>query len=271
MGKSKNRRGHPAIVEAALKGDVSRVRELIELHGSEHQRRMQANSCRRREEIVDKGCYTNDYSWHDMTPLTAAALKGHAGVVRFLLETCIADPTLEACPVDNTYFNAFQAQERAQKPHHECTQLLQAAKPFWVANLDFNQATHSSRRHQSGYTNAPTDPQAYLAAIAAVPGKRQPMLGPIKPKKEKNKEAAQNNVVVNHERGKRDRNQSDAEEEDEVPNTQLWEWAGTFAPRHPIESPDTLVGIRFKEAKALAVLLSHFPRTNFLAYDFGSK
>ena len=36
-----------------------------------------------------------------MTPIATAAKNGHAHVVRYLLMTCIADPTLEGCPDGN--------------------------------------------------------------------------------------------------------------------------------------------------------------------------
>ena len=139
-------------------------------------RRKLANASRRWTEVDYRASgFTKEYTWHDFTPITAAAANGHADVVRFLLETCIADPTLKGCPSEDYHANAFQAAEHTKygrtltsHGYVQCQKLLAAAKPFW--QHQFDGSTWSCRSELDGYSNAPTDKEAYMAALAAVNG-----------------------------------------------------------------------------------------------------
>ena len=81
--------------------------------------------------------------------------------------TGVADPTLEGCPEDNVYKNAFTAVDYKgsggskvpEANREQCRKLLQAAKPFW------NEASYSHPRHSKSrikskpipFANKPTN------------------------------------------------------------------------------------------------------------------
>ena len=81
--------------------------------------------------------------------------------------TGVADPTLEGCPEDNVYKNAFTAVDYKgsggskvpEANREQCRKLLQAAKPFW------NEASYAHPRHSKSriksnpipFANKPTN------------------------------------------------------------------------------------------------------------------
>ena len=80
---------HPPIVEAARKGDLLQIRNILE------DDKTQINERRMRKEISERDGYDKTWTWQDDTPLIAAARSGHAAAVKLLLDNK-ADPTLEA-------------------------------------------------------------------------------------------------------------------------------------------------------------------------------
>ena len=181
----------PTIVTAAQRGDLAAVRRLVNADIR------QLNATQRWTEVDFKASgFTKEWEWHGLAPLATAARAGHPAVVRFLLNAG-ADPTLEGCPEDNVYLDAYKAQaerlkamkatgQRAgggQRPPRwpaatpatleQCGRLLSAAAPFWT-RASYASSHFSKARSDSGYSNAPTDAAALQAALAAVPAVHEP-------------------------------------------------------------------------------------------------
>ena len=157
----------PAVVTAAQKGDLAKVRQLVKADIGV------LNATQRWTEVDFKGSgFTKEWEWHGLTPLATAARAGHPAIVRFLLDVG-ADPTLEGCPEDNVYLDAYKAQaeglkSRAQQAaggrattatseqSEQCGRLLSAAAPFW-SRASYASSHFSKQRSDSGWSNTPTE------------------------------------------------------------------------------------------------------------------
>ncbi|CAD7926294.1 unnamed protein product [Amoebophrya sp. A120] len=107
---SRPRSADSDIVSAVKKGDIDAVKRLVEETQPGNERRTLVNSTRHWTEVDYKiGGYTKEWEWHDMTALSYAAYGGHVDVVRYLLHTGDADPTLSGCPVADEYYDASKA------------------------------------------------------------------------------------------------------------------------------------------------------------------
>ena len=73
---------HPAIVQAARRGDVEGVRRILDRNPE------QVDAHRKRTEVEEREGYDKVYQWDDDTALITAARNGHLAVVEVLLEYC---------------------------------------------------------------------------------------------------------------------------------------------------------------------------------------
>jgi len=158
------------IERTAEKGDADGLKAIIrglkKGSGGAEKLRVSINTSQRWTEVDYKmGGYTKEWEWHNVTPLAAAALKGHSKVVRVLLETGVADPTLSGCPTDNEYYDAFEAAEKGGC--EEIKKMLEAVKPFWK-EADYRGSRYSAERKKKKFNNSCTDLEGMLAALAAV-------------------------------------------------------------------------------------------------------
>ena len=80
---------HPAIVQAARRGDVEGVRRILDRNPE------QVDARRKRTEVEESMGYDKVYQWDDDTALITAARNGHLAVVEVLLENC-ADASKES-------------------------------------------------------------------------------------------------------------------------------------------------------------------------------
>eukprot|EP00656_Telonema_subtile_P022442 TRINITY_DN23580_c0_g2_i2.p1 TRINITY_DN23580_c0_g2~~TRINITY_DN23580_c0_g2_i2.p1 ORF type:complete len:297 (-),score=38.64 TRINITY_DN23580_c0_g2_i2:4-894(-) len=134
------------------------------------------NQSRRWTEVDYKmSGFTKEYEWHDLTPVAAAAMHGHPHVVRYLLLTGIADPTLEGCYSDDEIVSAFKAATVQSYSNNgvkaedrdQCQKLLAAAEPFW-GKAAYSGPQYSAARAKSGFSNSPSNTEDLKAAIEAV-------------------------------------------------------------------------------------------------------
>jgi len=109
--------------------------------------------------------FVKTWEWHNLTPLAAAAIQGHSEIVRILLETGVADPTLTGCPTDNEYYDAYQAAEKGSS--ETVKKMLDAVKPYWNT-ASYSSMHYSKDRVEKGYNNSCTDIDAMRSALAAV-------------------------------------------------------------------------------------------------------
>ena len=80
---------HPAIVQAARRGDAAGVRRILDRNPE------QVNAHRKRTEVEESCGYDKVWQWDDDTALITAARHGHLAVVEVLLENC-ADASIES-------------------------------------------------------------------------------------------------------------------------------------------------------------------------------
>eukprot|EP00392_Amoebophrya_sp_AT5.2_P019396 g20213.t1 len=95
---------HPAIVNAAKRGDLKKVRELVKRYPS------RVDACRTRKEVEYKYGYSKSWTWNDDTALIAAARKGEYLIVLELL-LAGASVSKNACPSDDVHETAKKAVE----------------------------------------------------------------------------------------------------------------------------------------------------------------
>ena len=80
---------HPAIVQAARRGDAEGVRRILDRNPE------QVNAHRKRTEVGESCGYDKVYQWDDDMALITAARNGHLAVVEVLLDNC-ADASIES-------------------------------------------------------------------------------------------------------------------------------------------------------------------------------
>ena len=113
----------------------------------------------------------------DPTHVTPAQ-NGHVRVVRYLLLTGIADPTLKGCPEDDIYHDAFTAVDYksfggskvSEANREQCRKLLEAAKPFWEP-ASYKGPRYSKKRINSKpipFVNKPTDLTKLREAVQVI-------------------------------------------------------------------------------------------------------
>ena len=101
------------LVQSAAAGDIANVRLLVEKTTGTFllERAQLVNAARRWTEVQEKWGYDKSWEWYGDTALIAAARRGHAEVVRYLLDKALADPTLESCVTDDHFESAAKACE----------------------------------------------------------------------------------------------------------------------------------------------------------------
>jgi len=102
----------PAIVAAARKGDLGRVKAILDAAEAESvaQTKKTINACAKWTEVEDKmgGLYEKSWEWDSDTALIAAAREGHVEVVLELL--CRgADVSKKSCPLESVHETAVDA------------------------------------------------------------------------------------------------------------------------------------------------------------------
>lgn len=123
---------HPQLVKDAARGDLPAVQKLVEQAKKLSPLRvaLAIHARRKRTEIDCRTFYDKTWEWDDDTALHAASRKGHANVVRYLLQNG-ADPRLKSCPIDDVHETPLEAAKRVKI--ERCVALLEVAVEFWNA------------------------------------------------------------------------------------------------------------------------------------------
>jgi hypothetical protein len=178
----------PDVVEYSARGDLQNIKDLVKDTTSAKERRLVLNASRRWTEVDFKASgFTKEYEWHDLTPVASAARRGQVEVLRYLLESGEADPTLAGCPAEDMHLDAFQAAPKRHPPSTStgsnsakrqkvegptkcsdtCAELLEAVKPFWDP-ASYKSSRYSTYRVKEAFPNSCKDVDAMRKAIAAV-------------------------------------------------------------------------------------------------------
>mmetsp|Transcript_18740 Transcript_18740/g.26385 ORF Transcript_18740/g.26385 Transcript_18740/m.26385 type:complete len:278 (-) Transcript_18740:117-950(-) len=155
-------RGDPEIVEASRDGNIDCVRKIVEdairdPRNNDNDIARCINQSKRWEEIQDKwGTYDKVWQWNADTALISASRAGHRQIVRYLLMHG-ADPTLEACPNEDTHVDATKvASDNCIKA------MLAAALVFWQKA---SYADAASDRNRYPMNNKPNDQSSLSASV----------------------------------------------------------------------------------------------------------
>jgi len=173
----------PEIVQAAKRGDMSKLENLVKVVDRRSnpgmKMRLLVNQTRRWTEVDNASGSSKTSEWHGLTALATAALEGRADVVHYLLMV-LADPTLWGCSTKNVHYDAFQAAEncRDSKPGKVLVKkLLDAVKPFWNPAEYGKSAQYDETRVTKGFPNIPTDISKMLEALLAIRNRHLKELG----------------------------------------------------------------------------------------------
>ncbi len=111
----------PPIVTAARKGDLDRVKAILDADGERNQTPAQMkkalNACAKWTEVEEKmnGLYEKSWEWDSDTALIAACRAGHVEVVLELLIRG-ADVSKKSCPEENVHETATDAVKKRKNP-----------------------------------------------------------------------------------------------------------------------------------------------------------
>ena len=200
------------LVQSAAAGDIANVRRLVEKTTGTFllERAQLVNAARRWTEVQEKWGYDKSWEWYGDTALIAAARRGHAEVVRYLLDKALADPTLVSCVNDDEMESAEKAcevgkqscerllatlansvfTEHSQRQYEqncdrkakydETQNLLAAALPYWEKNRHSSACYKSADVRSRCVDNRPNDEARWQlhAALAGVPCAPPPALAP---------------------------------------------------------------------------------------------
>lgn len=103
------------LVTAARNGNLHLIQHALQKESDPLKRLVLLNGARRWTEVDYKmSGFSQEHEWFDLTPLATAAYNGHADIVEYLLKQG-ADPTLQGCPDEDIYYNAYQAADEGLK------------------------------------------------------------------------------------------------------------------------------------------------------------
>lgn len=179
----------PDITKAVARGDLASVRRIVDAAAAvSHDERIKTvNAARKWTEVHPaykseenpSGCA----EWHDVTPVTVAAIRGHDDVVEYLLRQG-ADPTLKGCPKDDleldehvpvidmpeVHVNAFDAAGRLNRKIRCCRRtqdLLMMVKPYWKRCV--YSGSSAARHKRTIFSNVPLNIEWIMDGLAQVP------------------------------------------------------------------------------------------------------
>lgn len=171
----------PEITKAAARGDLASVRRIAEsAAATSRDDKIKAVNRARKWREVSPAYRSEDnpagaVEWHDVTPLTTAAMRGHDQVVEYLLRQG-ADPTLKGCPRDDIelsddgeplvdlpgmHMNAFDAANKLSRKIRCCRRtqdLLSVIKPYWKKSV--YSGSSAMRHKRTVFSNLPLGPNS---------------------------------------------------------------------------------------------------------------
>ncbi|KAL9183133.1 hypothetical protein ACHAXT_004920 [Thalassiosira profunda] len=176
----------PEISQAVARGDLASVRRVVDAATSTDEKIKTINAARKWVEV--NPAYTCEENpagsavWHDVTPITIAAIRGHEDVVEYLLNQG-ADPTLKGCSKDDIelddipisdipdlHMNAFDAASRLNRKIRQCRRtqdLLRMVKPYWKKCV--YSGSSAARHKRTVFSSSPLNMEWIADALGQVP------------------------------------------------------------------------------------------------------